>query len=91
MVKSIVLILLLFNGDVVLKEVKFDGTLMECLAHGDTLREELAEYKELGLSGKAIDQGWYIQNFKHKYVATFQGIICKDNYEGGITIKRKTQ
>ena len=91
MVKSIVLILLLFNGDLVLKEVKFDGTLMECLAHGDTLREELAEYKELGLSGKAIDQGWYIQNFKHKYVATFQGIICKDNYEGGITIKRKTQ
>ena len=46
---------------------------MECLAHGDTLREELAEYKELGLTGEAIDQGWYIQNFKHKYVATFQG------------------
>ena len=87
MVKSIVLILLLFNGDVVLKEVKFDGTLMECLAHGDTLREELAEYKELGLSGKAIDQGWYLKNGP----GTFQGIICKDNYEGGITIKRKTQ
>ena len=56
MVKSIVLILLLVNGDIVLKEIKFDGTLMECLAHGDTLREELSEYKEFGLSGKAIDQ-----------------------------------
>lgn len=82
MVKSIVLILLLFNGDLVLKEVKFDGTLMECLAHGDTLREELAEYKELGM-----DQGWYLKDGP----GTFQGIICKDNYEGGTTIKRKTQ
>ena len=87
MVKSIVLILLLFNGDVVLKEVKFNGTLMECLAYGDTLREKLAEYKELGLTGEAIDQGWYLKAGP----ATFQGYFCKDNYEGGITIKRKTK
>jgi len=91
MVKSIVLILLLFNGDLVLKEVKFDGTLMECLAYGDTLREKLSEYEEFGLTGKASDQGWYLQNFQHRYVATFQGYFCKDNYEDGITIKRKAQ
>jgi len=87
MVKSIVLILLLFNGDLVLKEVKFDGTLMECLAHGDTLREELSyhtwNYKDMGPKS----QGWYLKNG----IGTFQGIICKDNYEGGITIKRKTK
>ena len=87
MVKSIVLILLLFNGDVVLKEVKFDGTLMECLAHGDTLREELSEYKEFGLSGKAIDQGWYLKNGP----GTFQGYFCKDNYEDGFVIRKKSR
>ena len=80
MVKSIVLILLLFNGDVVLKEVKFDGTLMECLAHGDTLREEFTHFNE----EKNIH---FLKNNK----GTWQGYFCKDNYEGGITIKRKTK
>ena len=80
MVKSIVLILLLFNGDVVLKEVKFDGTLMECLAHGDTLREKFTHFNE----EKNIH---FLKNNK----GTWQGYFCKDNYEGGITIRKKTQ
>ena len=51
MVKEIVLIILLFNGEMLLKHHDLilgssvrshvGGTIMECLKHGDQLREEL--------------------------------------------------
>ena len=85
MVKSIVLILLLFNGDLVLKEIKFDGTVHECFEYGEKLRVELSTHK--WVEEDMIKSGWYLNNG----IGTWQGIICKDNYEGGITIKRKTK
>tara|TARA_R100001143_G_scaffold31722_1_gene30782 strand:- start:815 stop:976 length:162 start_codon:yes stop_codon:yes gene_type:complete len=53
---------------------------MECLAHGDTLREEFTHFNE----EKNIH---FLKNNK----GTWQGYFCKDNYEGGITIRKKTQ
>ena len=80
MVKSIVLILLLFNGDIVLKELKFDGNMVECGAYADKLRVELTHFNE----EKNIH---FLKNNK----GTWQGYFCKDNYEGGIIIRKKTQ
>ena len=83
MVKEIILIILLFNGEILLKPYgliigssirsHWGGTVMECLKYGDQLREELSEYKEFGLTGKAIDQGWYL----HDGTGTWQGFICQ--------------
>tara|TARA_R100001132_G_C3187533_1_gene41040 strand:+ start:204 stop:455 length:252 start_codon:yes stop_codon:yes gene_type:complete len=82
MVKEIVLIILLFNGEMLLKPYDFivgssirshwKGTVHECFTYGDTLREELSEYKEFGLTGKAIDQGWYL----YDGTGTWQGFMC---------------
>ena len=85
MVKSIVLILLLFNGDLVLKEVKFNGTVHECFEYGEKLRVELSTHR--WVEEDMIKSGWYLNNG----IGTFQGYFCKDNYEGGLTIKRKTK
>ena len=46
---------------------------------------------DLNNGGKIWDIQNQIYDFQHLYVATWQGVICKDNYEGGITIKRKAQ
>ena len=46
MVKEIVLIILLFNGEAKLVSFPFEGTVMECFAYGDQLRTELATYNE---------------------------------------------
>ena len=55
MVKEIVLILLLFNGEALLKPYNLilgnsihshlGGTITECLDYGDKLREELSTHK----------------------------------------------
>ena len=73
MTETLVAILLMFNGEMVLKEYPFKGTVHECFEYGEQLREERSEYKELGLSGQAIDQGWYLKEER----GTWQGIICK--------------
>ena len=46
---------------------------MECFERGDKLRLELSEYKELGLNGSGMDQGWYLNDGR----GTWQGFICK--------------
>ena len=46
MVKEIVLIIFLFNGELSLPSFPFEGTVMECLAHGDKMRIELATYDD---------------------------------------------
>ena len=72
MVKEIVLIILLINGELSLPSFPFKGTVMECLEYGDQLRLELSEYKELGLRGLANEQGWYLNDGR----GTWHGVIC---------------
>ena len=66
MVKEIVLIILLFNGELKLTPLPFKGTVMECLEHGDQLRIELATNNE--------EQNiWYTNHGP----GTWQGFICQ--------------
>ena len=65
MVKEIVLIILLFNGELSLPSFPFEGTIMECLEHGDKLRVELATYDERNI--------WFLND----RIGTWQGFICK--------------
>ena len=76
MVKEIVLIILLFNGEMLLKPYNliigssihshWRGTVMECLDYGDKLREKLSTYNE----ERNI---WFLNN----RTGTWQGFICK--------------
>ena len=63
MVKEIVLIILLFNGELSLPSFPFEGTIMVCLEHGDKLRVELATYDERNV--------WFLKNG----TGTWQGFI----------------
>ena len=65
MVKEIVLIILLFNGELKLTPLPFEGTVHECFAHGDKLRMELATYNE-------ERNAWFLNN----RAGTWQGFIC---------------
>ena len=65
MVKEIVLIILLFNGELKLTPLPFKGTMMECLEHGDKMRIELATYDERNI--------WFLNDGP----GTWQGFICQ--------------
>ena len=65
MVKEIILIILLFNGEVRLPSMPFEGTVMECFARGDQLRMELATYNE-------ERNAWFLNDGS----GTWQGFIC---------------
>jgi len=66
MIKEIILIVLLFNGEVRLASLPFEGTVTECFAHGDKLRVELATYSEKRNT-------WYMNDGP----GTWQGFICE--------------
>ena len=66
MVKEIVLIILLFNGELSLPSFPFEGTIHECFAHGDKLRVELATYNE-------ERNVWFLK----EEIGTWQGFMCK--------------
>ena len=66
MVKEIVLIILLFNGELKLTPLPFEGTVHECLEHGDKLRMELATYNE-------ERNVWFLNDG----MGTWQGFICQ--------------
>ena len=65
MVKEIVLILLLFNGEVSLPSFPFEGTVHECFEYGDKLRIEHAVYNE-------ERNTWFLKN----RIGTWQGYYC---------------
>ena len=65
MVKEIVLIIFLFNGELSLPSFPFEGTIMECLEHGDKMRIEHATYDERNI--------WFLNN----RIGTWQGFICQ--------------
>ena len=66
MVKEIVLIILLFNGELKLTPFPFEGTVHECFAYGNELRIELATYNE-------ERNAWFLNDG----MGTWQGFICQ--------------
>ena len=66
MVKEIVLIILLFNGELSLPSFPFEGTIHECFEHGNELRMKHATYNE----EKNI---WFLNDEP----GTWQGFICQ--------------
>ena len=66
MVKEIIIIVLLFNGELRLPSMPFEGTVMECFAYGDQLRIELATYNE-------ERNAWFLKEGP----GTWQGFICQ--------------
>ena len=81
MVKEIVVILLLFNGEVLLKPYNLilgssirshvGGTIMECLEYGDQLRVELSTHR--WVEEDLMKSGWYLNDVP----GTWQGFICE--------------
>ena len=66
MVKEIVLILLLVNGELSLPSFAFKGTVHECFEYGDKMRIELATYNN-------ERNVWFMKDGS----GTWQGFICK--------------
>ena len=66
MVKEIILIILLFNGEAKLVSFPFEGTIHECFEYGDKLRIELAIYNE-------ERNAWFLNDGP----GTWQGFICE--------------
>ena len=66
MVKEIVLIILLFNGELSLPSFPFEGTIHECFVYGDKWRVQLATYNEK-------QNAWFLNDGS----GTWQGFICE--------------
>ncbi len=66
MVKEIILIILLFNGEAKLVSFPFEGTVDECFAYGNELRVKHATYNE-------EQNAW----FMNQGPGTWQGFICE--------------
>ena len=66
MVKEIILIILLVNGELGLPSFPFKGTVMECLEHGDKMRIQLATYNN-------ERNTWFLNDGS----GTWQGFICE--------------
>ena len=65
MVKEIMLIILLINGELSLPSFPFEGTVHECFGYGDKMRAELATYNEKR-------NAWFLNDGS----GTWQGFIC---------------
>ena len=82
MVKEIVLIILLFNGEMLLKPYNLiigssirshlGGTVHECFEYGDQLRNELSNHTWNYKNRGPMSHGWYLKDGS----GTFQGFIC---------------
>ena len=68
MVKTIVLLTLLFDGTLVEKKIAFNGTLKECTEYGEKTIKKLATHSWSDPRGQA----WYLNDG----TGTFQGFIC---------------
>ena len=66
MVKEIIIIVLLFNGELRLPSMPFEGTVHECFEHGDKMRVELATYNQ-------EHNAWFL----NEGIGTWQGFICQ--------------
>ena len=70
MVKEIILIVLLFNGEVSLPYFPLEGTVHECFEYGAELRMELTEHK--WVEEDIMKSGWYLKDG----TGIWQGFIC---------------
>ena len=70
MVKTLIIMVLLFDGEVVLEKYDLSRSMEihECLMLADEHREAISTYKSDGLK-----QGWYLNNNS----GTIQGFICE--------------
>ena len=79
MIKELIVIALLFNGELSLVSFPFEGDMHECFAYGDELRVKHAVYREgrqYGAPTFKFDrmlQGWYLKSG----IGTWQGFICR--------------
>ena len=64
--KYIVLLILLFNGELKLTPFPFEGTVYECFEYGDKLRVKHATYNE-------ERNAWFLNHGP----GTWQGFICE--------------
>jgi hypothetical protein len=82
MVKTLVILILLFNGNIFYQQINFSPPIdvMDCLALGDAYREAMATHSwgdPLGPPGFGIDHsrnGWYLNDG----TGTIQGHHCKN-------------
>ena len=74
MTETLIILILLFNGELLKEKVElpFAMEIHECLMFADSHREAIATYKEYGLEGQAMDQGWYLNDGR----GTVQGFLC---------------
>jgi hypothetical protein len=66
MVKEIILIVFLINGELSLPSFPFEGTVHECFEYGDKMRVELSTYNE-------EQNAWFLDDGS----GTWQGFICE--------------
>jgi hypothetical protein len=66
MVKEIILIVFLINGELSLPSFPFEGTVHECFEYGDKMRVELSTYNE-------EQNAWFLNDGS----GTWQGFICE--------------
>ena len=66
MVKEIVLILLLINGELSFPSFPFTGTVHECFKYGNKMRVKLATYND-------ERNAWFLNDGS----GTWQGFICE--------------
>ena len=71
MITKLIAILLMFNGEMVLKEYPFKGTVHECFEYGDKLRVELSTHR--WVEEDLMKSGWYLNDGR----GTWQGFMCK--------------
>ena len=82
MVKTLVILILLFNGDVFYQQINFTPPidLMDCLAFGDAYREVMATHSWGDQHGAptfkfdGMRQGWYLKDGR----GTVQGHFCSN-------------
>ena len=82
MVKTLIILVLLFNGTVLQKEIHFNPPIdvMECLALGDAYREVMSthswgeQYGAPTFKFDATRNGWYLNDG----TGTIQGHHCKN-------------
>ena len=66
MVKEIILIVFLINGELSLPSFPFEGTVHECFEYGDKMRVELSTYNK-------EQNAWFLNDGS----GTWQGFICE--------------
>ena len=66
MIKEIVLIILLINGELSLPSFPFKGTVHECFEYGDKMRVELSTYNE-------EQNAWFLNDGS----GIWHGFICE--------------